>query len=136
MLYNTNDMRKQSGFTVIELIVAILVLVGAATIVLIQKNDLNAQHRDVQRKTAINAIYYNLEEVAYPVLGGYPAVLSPEQLKAMDQALLTDPSGIKIGESGSNYSYEPSSCTGTVCKHYTLYTTLEHEATFEKRSKN
>lgn len=129
-------MHKQSGFTVLELIVAIVVLVGTGIIFVLQKNDLSAQHRDLERKTAINAIYYNLEEIVYPGLKGYPAQLEASQLKAMDSALLKDPAGIKLGEAGSDYAYEPSSCSGTVCAHYTLRANLEREAAFERRSRN
>lgn len=129
-------MNKPSGFTAIELIVAIVVLVGTGIIFVMQKNDLSAQHRDIERKTAINAIYYNLEEIVYPGLKGYPAQLDATQLKAMDSALLTDPNGIKLGASGSDYAYEPSSCNGNICQHYTLRASLEREAAFERRSRN
>ncbi|HMR72547.1 MAG TPA: type II secretion system protein [Candidatus Saccharibacteria bacterium] len=129
-------MRKQSGFTVIELIITILVLASAGVIFLVQKNNLSAGHRDTQRKTAINAIYYNLEEIVYPKLGGYPATLDAKQLKAMDSELLKDPNGTAIGESGSDYSYEPSSCNGDICEHYVLRASLEREAAFERKSRN
>ena len=129
-------MRKQAGFTAIELIVVIIILISAGVIFLVQKNELNAEHRDSTRKIAINAIYYNLEEVVYPALKGYPATLDTKQLKAMDSELLTDPNGIMINESGSDYTYEPSSCNGDVCQHYVLRATLEKEAEFTKSSRN
>lgn len=129
-------MEKQSGFTALELITVIVILIAAGIIFAVQKNNLDAQHRDTARKTAINAIYYNLEEVVYPNLKGYPATLSAEQLKAMDSTLLKDPEGIALGEGGSDYSYEPSSCDGSICKHYVLRATLEREAIYEKKSRN
>ncbi len=129
-------MKKQAGFTAIELIVVIIVLISAGVIFLVQKNELAAEHRDSTRKVAINAIYYNLEEVVYPALKGYPATLDTKQLKAMDSDLLKDPNGIMINESGSDYVYEPSSCNGDVCQHYTLRATLEKEAEFIKKSRN
>lgn len=58
-------MKKQAGFTALELIVAIIILIAAGAIFLIQKNDIAAEHRDTTRKIAINAIYYNLEEVIH-----------------------------------------------------------------------
>lgn len=127
-------MKKQTGFTVIEIIVAILVLAGAGLIFWVQKQDLSAQHRDIERKTAINAIYYNLEEVVYPSLGGYPAKLDVAQLKAMDPKLLEDSNGVKINQPDSQYSYEPSSCNGQICQHYVLSARLEKEAEFKKPS--
>lgn len=129
-------MKKQFGFTVLELIIAIVILVTAGSIFAIQRADLSAQHRDSDRKAAINAMYYNLEEVVYPSLGGYPLTLTAEQLKAMDSSLLKDPNGVSVGESGSDYSYEPSSCDGSLCKHYTLRASLEREATYEKTSRH
>lgn len=129
-------MRKQAGFTAIELIVVIIILILAGVIFLVQKNELAAEHRDSTRKIAINAIYYNLEEVVYPTLKGYPATLDAKQLKAMDSDLLTDPNGFMINESGSDYTYEPSSCNGDVCQHYVLRATLEKEAEFTKSSRN
>lgn len=129
-------MKNESGFTALELVVAILVLVAAGVIFWTQKNELQAQHRDQQRKTALNAIYYNLEEVVHPTLNGYPLKIDAKQLKAMDSALLNDPNGIVIGETGSSYTYEPSSCNETSCKHYVLRADLEKEADFIKRSKH
>lgn len=129
-------MKKQAGFTALELVVAIIVLIAAGAIFLVQKNDIAAEHRDSTRKTAINAIYYNLEEVVRPALGGYPATLDTKQLKAMDSDLLKDPNGILINETGSDYHYEPSSCSGTLCQHYVLRAELEKEAEFIKRSRN
>ncbi len=129
-------MKKQHGFTAIELIVAVIVLVTAGVIFWMQKNDVAAEHRDIDRKIAINAIYYNLEEVVYPSLKGYPAKLDAKQLTAMDSELLKDSNGIAIGDTGSQYSYEPSSCSGDVCQHYVLRATLEKEAEFVKRSRN
>lgn len=129
-------MKRQSGFTVIELIFALVILIVAGVIFTIQKNDLEATHRDSDRKIAINAIYYNLEEVVYPSLKGYPSKLDPKQLTAMDGELLKDSDGLTINESGSQYTYEPSACEGTLCKHYTLRANLEREAEFVKTSRH
>lgn len=129
-------MKKDQGFTVLELIMAIIILLAAGTIFFFQKEELNAQHRDDTRKIAINSIYYNLEEVIYPSLNGYPAKLDASQLKAMDAELLKDSTGIMINDTNSQYHYEPSSCNGDVCQHYVLRATLEKEADFVKTSKN
>lgn len=129
-------MKKQAGFTALELIVAIIILIAAGVIFLMQKNDIAAEHRDTLRKISVNAIYYNLEEIVYPTLKGYPATLDTKQLRAMDSDLLQDPNGVTINDSGSEYRYEPSSCTGDVCQHYVLRATLEKEAEFTKKSRN
>ncbi len=129
-------MKKQSGFTVIELIGAIIVLFAAGMIFWYQKEDLSAQHRDIERKTAINSIYYNLEEIVHPSLQGYPAKLDAEQLKAMGGELLKDTNGVMIGEATSEYKYEPSSCQGDVCGHYVLRASLQKENEYVKSSRN
>lgn len=125
-----------AGFTVVELLVAVVVLMSIGLIVLSQKNTLESIHRDKERKTAINAIYYNLEEVVKPASNGYPSTLSAAQLKAMDKDLLKDPWGKTIGEKDSNYRYEPTGCGGgTVCSGYTLRADLEREADFVKTNR-
>lgn len=129
-------MQKQLGFTAIELITAIIILLAAGTIFWLQKNETTVAGRDTARRTSINAIYYNLEEVVYPKLGGYPAKLDVNQLKAMDGELLKDPNGAEINSPSSEYRYEPSSCNGDICQHYVLSASLEKEAVFEKRSRH
>lgn len=127
-------MQKQRGFTVLELIIAVIFLVAAGTIFFIQKRDLETANRDSQRKTAINAIYYNLEYVYYPTFSGYPEHLTTDGLKGLDPATLKDPHGKAVGEQGSDYSYTPKDCTNGICKSYTLTANLENEADYTKNS--
>jgi len=101
---------------------------------MIQKNETDALARDTARKTAINAMYYNLEEVYYPTQKSYPRVLSASNLKAMDSKLLKDPQGVVIGDQGSDYRYEPTGCNGEACSGYTLRTGLEKERDFIKQT--
>lgn len=125
---------RQKGFTVLELIIAVVFLLAAGTLFYIQKRDLEVANRDSQRKTAINVMYYNLEDVFYPTNKFYPEVLAADQLKGIDPSILTDPNGGKIGE--GNYRYEPKDCVEGKCKSYTLSADLEHEADFVKTSRN
>lgn len=127
---------RQRGFTVLELIIAIVLLVVAGTVFYIQKRDLQVASRDSQRKTAINAMYYNLEDIYAPAHQSYPAALQADNLRGMDPELLKDPSGIAVGQYGSNYRYEPKDCQGNVCKSYTLTADLEQEADYVKTSRN
>lgn len=76
-----------------------------------QKAEIEAQSRDNNRKVAINSMYYNLEEVFYKEKGYYPEKISDENLKAMDPELFTDPNGINLGESDSDYRYETTDRT-------------------------
>lgn len=127
---------RQRGFTVLELIVAIVFLLIAATVFFVQTRDLETKARDSARKTAINELYYNLEDVYFVANQGYPEHLTAEGLKGINPEQLKDPSGKTVGEYGSDYRYEPKDCQNGKCKSYTLVANLENEADFEKTSRN
>lgn len=129
-------MKRSEGFTVIELIVVIAFLAVATTVLFMQKNNLSASARDAIRKTAINAMYYNLEEVFYEKNGHYPAKIDSKTLRAMDPTLFTDPDGIKMNEADANYRYEGTNCDNDKCKSYTLRADLEKEADYVKTNRN
>lgn len=127
---------RQRGFTVLELIIAIVFLLAAATIFYVQKRDLEVAGRDSTRKMAMNEIYYNLEDVYYAANQFYPEKLTADGLKGVDPAVLKDPNGKMVGDNGSNYRYEPKDCTDSKCKSYKLTADLEHEADYVKDSRN
>jgi type II secretory pathway pseudopilin PulG len=127
---------SQRGFTVLELIIAIVFVVAAGTIFFVQKRDLEVQARDSARKTTINAIYYNLEDVYYAANHAYPQKLTADQLKGLDPTLLKDPEGVTVGDQGSDYSYEAKDCANSLCKSYTITANLEHEADYTKPSRS
>ncbi len=95
---STQQSSRQSGFTVIELIVVIVVLAVAGILVFVQFNKLQTSHEDSHRKAAINAMYYALEEVYYKQHHSYPAQLTPDTLPSVDPALFTDPDGFTLGK--------------------------------------
>ena len=97
---------------------------------------MNAYHRDNTRKIAINAMYYNLEEVFFVKNKYYPETIDSKTLRAMDPGLFTDPNGIKLGESGSDYRYDSINCENAQCKGYSLRSTMEKEADFTKTNRN
>jgi Tfp pilus assembly protein PilE len=129
-------MKHQRGFTVIELLVMIAFVAAAATIFMIQKNDIETGNRDKQRKTAINAMHYALEKAYFKELGYYPQKLDEKTLIAVDPSLLKDPKGKMIGEQGSDYRYEPNACAGGKCKGYMLRADLEKEQDYIKNDGN
>lgn len=129
-------MKRAHGFTVIELVVVILFLGLATSVLLYQKTNIEASQRDENRKTAINAMYYNLEEVFYEKNGYYPAMIDSKTLRAMDPALFTDPSGNKLGDTTSDYRYSGIDCENDHCKSYKLQTRLDKEADYIKKSRN
>lgn len=128
---------KQRGFTVIELLVVIVLLVVGGWLFFSEKARVQAVQRDAARKVAINAMYYNLEEVYYPANHYYPVSIDSKTLRAMDPSLFTDPRGNKLGTSGSDYRYEATGCsTDGKCTGYTLRAQLEREGDYIKTSRN
>jgi len=129
-------MKYSRGFTVIELLVVVVLLTAASLLFFVQKNNVEVAARDETRKTSINAMYYSLEEVYFKANGTYPRTINSEVLPSVDPALFKDPSGVKIGEAESDFSYEGSNCDGETCKAYTLRTTLENEDDYIKVNRN
>lgn len=128
--------KRSNGFTVIELILIIIVLSVASIIFFVQKNNIEVIARDNTEKTAINAMYYSLEEVFYPANKYYPQTVGTDNLTSVDPALFKDPNGVKLGTAGSTYTYSPTNCTDNKCKSYTLKATLTNEADYVKNSRN
>ncbi|MDR0957066.1 MAG: type II secretion system GspH family protein [Candidatus Nomurabacteria bacterium] len=144
-------MKKQSGFTIIELIIAFVVLVLLAVFFVIQRGEVEATSRDKTRKSAINAMYYNLTEVFYKQNGYYPDTISRDNLIAMDPLLFTDPSGFTLhgnecvapssyegdenSENPCDYNYIASDCDKDAhCQNFKLESKMETEATYIKSS--
>ena len=63
---------SRRGFTIIEMIVVIVFLGLLVLLFVVQKTNLDAMGRDDTRKTAINAMYFALEESFYKSHGYYP----------------------------------------------------------------
>lgn len=128
---------KRRGFTIIELLVIIVILGIGGWLFFTERASVTAEQRDSTRKTAINAMYYNLEEVYYETNSYYPQSIDSATLRAMDPALFTDPNGIKMGETGADYRYEPTGCTTEGhCTGYTLRSSMEREADYTKTNRN
>ena len=129
-------MKRERGFTILELVVVIFFASLLLILFFLQKLNLDAMHRDEQRKEAINAMYYALEEGFHAKNGYYPENISEENLKVMDPSLFTDPSGINLGQEDSDYTYEATNCTNGKCKEYTLKARLEKADTYIKKNRS
>lgn len=130
-------MKRTSGFTVIELLIAIFILSVGAILFFNGQATAQAAARDTARKTSVNAIYYDLEEVFFKANNYYPQTISDKTLTAMDPSLFKDPSGSLINAHGSTLHYQGLSCSvDGHCKGYRLSTNLEHEADYVKNSRN
>ena len=127
---------NQRGFTVIELLGLIVLLMVVGVVFWTQKTTIETSARDDARKTSVNALYYSLEEVYYPAKKNYPKTLTASTLPSVDPALFKDPQGVELGKSESDYRYEGKNCSGDTCKSYSLRTKLENEADYVKDSRN
>ena len=128
---------KRRGFTVVELLVIIVIIGVGGWLFFTERATINAEQRDSTRKTAINAMYYNLEEVFYEARSYYPQSIDSKTLRAMDAALFTDPTGVKLGDSSSSYRYEASACSSDGhCGAYSLRSSMEREADYVKTNRN
>ena len=130
------SMKTSKGFTVIELLIVATFLITATVVLFIQYRNLTNQLDNDNRRTAINAIYFSLEEGFYKNNSYYPEIIGDETLPTMDAELLIDPNGVKIGESDSVYRYEPANCQDGKCQEYTLRTSLTNEEDFIRQNRN
>ncbi len=128
--------KASRGFTVIELIVIVVLFSFASVVFFVQKASVESAGRDEQRKTAINAMYYGLEEVYHKENGSYPRTIEETTLRSVDPALLKDPQGSQIGDAASDYRYVTTDCDGDRCQAYELRTTLENEDDFIKTQRS
>lgn len=130
-------MKKSAGFTVIELLVVVVFVAVAGWLFFNEKATVTAVQRDNQRKVAINAMYYSLEEVFYDKNHYYPQTVDSKTLRSVDPALFNDPSGVALGTSSSNYRYEATGCTTDgQCTGYTLQSTMEREDAYKKTNRS
>ena len=131
-----NSAKSRSGFTIIELVVVATFAGLLFLLFFIQKSNLDAFSRDEDRKTAINAMYYALEESFYKENGYYPEFISEQNITVIDPALWTDPDGRNLGDPESSYTYQPADCNNGKCKKYILKAELEKEATYVKNNRS
>ncbi len=127
-------MRNRKGLTLLEIIIILAFAISLLITFLIQKNNLEATSRDSIRKTAINTIYYALEQSFYKEHGYYPEYITAENLVVVDPALFNDPSGFTLGDPQSSYIYRPANCVLNQCQEFILSTSLEKEDTYTKYS--
>ncbi len=127
---------NKRGFTILEIIIVGLFASLLLIFFFVQKSNIDAMNRDEDRKIAINAMYYALEESFYENNHYYPEMISEENIKVIDPALWTDPNGYNLGDPLSSYSYEAANCKDGKCKEYTLKANLEKEDTYIKYNRN
>ena len=129
-------MNKRNGFTVIELLVVIAFLIAVAVLGFFQLSKIRNESDNTKKRTAINAMYYSLEEGFYAKNGYYPEKLEDSTLLTMYTALLNDPNNKKIGDRASAYRYEAANCNNGKCKSYKLRAVLADEDDYIKESRH
>lgn len=140
---------KQSGFTIVELLIVIVIIGILATLVIVTFSGVQQKARDSERKTDINAIAGQLE-AGYANKGYYPTLLglADTAVKAeleirIDPKAFSDPknttTGLQAGTDPAptsapatptyNYYYAPTNCSDSTvtgqCTGYVVYSYLE-----------
>jgi type II secretory pathway pseudopilin PulG len=124
-------MKRERGFTVIEAIMAVAVLVIIGVFFFIQKNELETTARDQARKVAINSMYYGLTEVFYKENKYYPTSIDASTLRSVEPGLFNDTNGNVINTPGGEYFYEGINCNiDGHCVSFKLTARLEKEAEY------
>ena len=144
--------KKQSGFTIVELLIVIVVIGILAAIVITTFTGVQKKGRDADRKSDINSMYSQVE-VYFAENGKYPTLTDmnsstfrTNSLKGLSDDALTDPKGsgaTLVGTPAANsyaYAVTPAGCdnttTGGDCLGFTLTATLESGGTFAKNGSN
>lgn len=122
-------MKRTSGFTVIELISAVVLVAIVGTLIVVQKNNLDAASRDQQRKTSVNAIYYGLKEGYFTQHKSYPIVVNKDVLPYVSPSSFE-----QIGDDAKyKLHYQGLDCEAASCKGFKIKINLEKEATYTKK---
>lgn len=124
---------SRTGFTIIELMVCIVVIAAISVLAMTNVRGARSENRDSQKKTDINAVYYQLESF-HEANGYYPKTIDAKVLKGIDPDSLIDNNGRSINQTGGSYVYTSENCADVKCKSYVLTAELEKEAPFERLS--
>jgi type II secretion system protein G len=132
---------KQSGFTIVELLIVIIVIGILAALVLVTFTGVQQKARNTERSTDVKAIashleVYNAQQGYYPTSGqltandGSVATWVGSNLKGLDKEALRDPKGsvyyLNAGNADAqHYGYVPlpANCdnsAGNECASFTL----------------
>ena len=143
--------KRESGFTIVELLIVIVVIGILAALVITTYSGIQAKARNSKRQTDVQSVQTQIEAY-FAQNGHYPsyADLSSSSwvttnMKSMDQSAMHDPSAsgtaITLSQTAGSkvYQYAPLNSGGTSCESddttcatYTLTATLEGGGTYQK----
>ena len=143
---------KNSGFTIVELLIVIVVIGILAGLVVTTFTGIQQKARNTERQTDIKAIHGQVEAY-YAQNGKYPTLANlndatwrSTNMKGLDGEALMDPKGtaqtLVAAAAANSYAYAvgPANCdngTGGDCATYTLTATNEgNPPTFTKSNLN
>ena len=152
---------KQSGFTIVELLIVIVVIGILAGLVITTFNGIQQKARDTERETDIKAMHAQVEAY-WAQKGFYPSLTELNDrtattgfvainLKGLDSDAFKDPKGTSVNLSAApaanTYAYAVTNSAGTTCEadstlcaKYVLTSNLEGTlnglSTFAKTSLN
>jgi prepilin-type N-terminal cleavage/methylation domain-containing protein len=147
--------KRQSGFTIVELLIVIVVIGILATLVIVTFAGIQQKARNTKRQTDVNALASHVEAYyasngKYPTLGNMnDSTWRAANVKGLDPAALKDPKGsagtLVSAPAASSYAYAPTDDSGgacdntaTDCTKYTLTATYEGQvggqSTYVKQS--
>ena len=146
------SLKKQKGFTIVELLIVIVIIGILATLVIVTFTGVQQKARNSKRQTDVNALASHLA-VFFANNGYYPTITDLQSatwvstnLKGFDPAALTDPNGSSITGNAPvagtyAYSYVTQGCTTTQpssstneCTSFVLTAEEEGGGTFSKAS--
>ena len=150
----TSLTRRESGFTIIELLIVIIVIGILATLVITTFSGIQRNARNRQRESDINSVRSQLE-FYYGQNGVYPTLANVndeswrnDNLQGLEAGALQDPQGddgqLVDSPQSTAYSYEVQNEDGEACDNedgndctqYVLTATLEDEDPFVRESLN
>ena len=144
-------LKRQKGFTIVELLIVIVVIGILATLVIVTFTGIQQKARNTKRQTDINAVNSHVE--AYYAQNGYYPTLAHlndatwrgTNMKGLDPDALKDPKGsastLVAAPAANSYAYAVTDDAGascatdeTTCAKFTLTATLEGGGTYAKQS--
>ena len=146
--------KYQSGFTIVELLIVIVVIGILAGLVVTTFTGIQQKARNTERQTDVKAIHGQVEAY-YAQNGKYPTLANMNDatwraanMKGLDVEALKDPKGtastLAATAAASTYSYAVFAADGTTacdnstndCAVYTLTATYEGSGTYSKSNLN